>query len=126
MAPQSYDEALWVNALPHLMHGQHHPEVAEQIEAISKENSLRIREFVNNLLSLSEKIREKVYEKEDVYAPKGHYHTLDIQLAAEWILTTDYFPSDYSSEHLELWLDRTVELNSLLGNFVCKEKFGEF
>jgi hypothetical protein len=25
VAPQSYEEALWVNALPHLMHGQHHP-----------------------------------------------------------------------------------------------------
>ena len=112
--------------LPHLIHGQHHSEIAEQIKTISKENALRIREFINNLLSLREKVREEIYEKEDFEAPKGHYHILDIQLAAERILTTDYFPSDYSGEYLELWLDRTVELNSLLGNFVCKEKFGEF
>lgn len=35
-------------------------------------------------------------------------------------------PDDYDQEYIEIWLDRTVELNSLLGNFVCKEKFGEF
>jgi MoxR-like ATPase len=42
------------------------------------------------------------------------------------IITVNYLPEDYDEEYIEIWLDRTVELNSLLGNFVCKEKFGEF
>lgn len=63
VAPNSYEEALWVNALPHLLHGQHHPEAARQIDAISKDNALRIREFINNLLSLKEKVRNSVYDQ---------------------------------------------------------------
>ena len=56
----------------------------------------------------------------------SHYHEIDIELARSGLLTLNYLPEDYNGEHIEIWVDRTVELNSLLGNFVCKERFGEF
>lgn len=58
---------------------------------------------------------------------KVHIHDLDIEMAKyDCLVTAEYLPSDYKGEYLEVWVNRTVELNSLLGNFVCKEKFGEF
>ena len=54
-------------------------------------------------------------------------HKIDIELSNnDSILTIDYVPDDYGTQSIEVWVDRTVELNSLLGNFVCKERFGEF
>ena len=36
-----------------------------------------------------------------------------------------YFP-EFNHEFIRVWVDKTTELNSLMGNLVCKEKFGEF
>jgi hypothetical protein len=41
--PNSYEEALWVNCLPSLAHGEHFLEVKNLTENVSKENSLKAR-----------------------------------------------------------------------------------
>lgn len=56
-----------------------------------------------------------------------HIHHVDIELSKyNCLVSAEYLPDDYNNEYIEIWVDRTVELNSLLGNFVCRERFGEF
>jgi hypothetical protein len=126
--PDSYEHALWVNALAVLAHGEFFGETQEQSRILSEKPILQVRAFLNDLIAFKKGVHRDVYldESAELEGAGRRYHELDIELAHRSMLTLNYLPEDYRSPRMEIWVDRTVELNSLLGNFVCKERFGEF
>lgn len=55
----------------------------ELIYSVNKENTLRAREFLNNILGLKEKVFKAVYSSNMVTLERteSHYHEIDIQLS---------------------------------------------